>query len=424
MVNEPPVRIENRTQLIYLLSEAAELEHGISCCYLFAGFSMKSGADEGVSEEQLAAIQRWKATVMEVAVQEMLHLALVNNLLTAIGGAPHIRRPNLPTSPAMYPESFELDLRPFNEETLNGFIFLERPESQGTPGPEDTASASRRSQPVRAGDIFFDRPQYETVGHLYRGIEDGFRYLAEKYGDERLFVGAATSQAAEYPRLPGLIAVMDLKSCIEAIELIVEQGEGARGENAEGHYARFVAIRREYAELKRQQPSFEPGRPVVVNPYTHVPGDLHDPGKVSLIADPQSVAACNLFDGAYELLIQMLGRFFSRMEESPEILRLLTDLSTGLMSRVLRPLGDIITTLPAGPSYPGMRAGPSFYVPRNVHTPPHKRAAWFAWQERLRELSAYCAILDMHRNAPAGLARIGQTLGRFADRIADAGLAK
>ena len=84
-MNEPPVRIESRTQLVYLLSEAAELEHGINCCYLFAGFSFKSSVDEGVSQAQLQAIRGWKRTLMEVAVQEMLHLGLVCNLLTAVG---------------------------------------------------------------------------------------------------------------------------------------------------------------------------------------------------------------------------------------------------------------------------------------------------------------------------------------------------
>ena len=42
-----PVRIENRAQLIYLLTEAAELEHGIMCSYMFAAFTMKQSASEG-----------------------------------------------------------------------------------------------------------------------------------------------------------------------------------------------------------------------------------------------------------------------------------------------------------------------------------------------------------------------------------------
>ena len=36
---EAPVRIENRAQMLYLLTEAAELEHGIMCCYLFTAAS-------------------------------------------------------------------------------------------------------------------------------------------------------------------------------------------------------------------------------------------------------------------------------------------------------------------------------------------------------------------------------------------------
>ena len=37
------VSIENRAQLIYLLTEAAELEHNVLCSYLFALFTMKIG---------------------------------------------------------------------------------------------------------------------------------------------------------------------------------------------------------------------------------------------------------------------------------------------------------------------------------------------------------------------------------------------
>jgi len=41
-------------------------------------------------------VQRWRQQVSRVATQEMLHLALVHNLLPAIGAAPHMVRPDLP----------------------------------------------------------------------------------------------------------------------------------------------------------------------------------------------------------------------------------------------------------------------------------------------------------------------------------------
>jgi hypothetical protein len=77
--------IEHREALIYMLCEAAELEHGIMCQYLFAAFSLKQSADEGLTEEELTAVRRWRQQVSHVATQEMLHLALVHNLLSAVG---------------------------------------------------------------------------------------------------------------------------------------------------------------------------------------------------------------------------------------------------------------------------------------------------------------------------------------------------
>jgi len=41
---EAPFVIEHREALIYMLCEAAELEHGIMCQYLFAAFSLKDAS--------------------------------------------------------------------------------------------------------------------------------------------------------------------------------------------------------------------------------------------------------------------------------------------------------------------------------------------------------------------------------------------
>ena len=71
-----PVRIENRAQLIYLLTEAAELEHGVMCSYLFAAFSLKKDVKEGIAEEQLAIVRRWRGTILQIAIQEMVHMSL------------------------------------------------------------------------------------------------------------------------------------------------------------------------------------------------------------------------------------------------------------------------------------------------------------------------------------------------------------
>src|ERR1700750_2441953 len=86
---EEPFVIEHREALIYMLCEAAELEHGIMCGYLYGAFSLKQSADEGLSASEAGAVQRWRKHIFHIAAQEMLHLSLVQNLLSAIGaGSP------------------------------------------------------------------------------------------------------------------------------------------------------------------------------------------------------------------------------------------------------------------------------------------------------------------------------------------------
>ncbi|MFL5700644.1 MAG: ferritin-like domain-containing protein, partial [Ktedonobacteraceae bacterium] len=96
MTQENPIVIEDREELIFILSEAAALEHMIMCQYLYAAFSLKRDVSEGITAEQLEAIKGWERVVSHVATQEMLHLALVSNLLSAIGASPFFSRPNFP----------------------------------------------------------------------------------------------------------------------------------------------------------------------------------------------------------------------------------------------------------------------------------------------------------------------------------------
>src|SRR5436309_15038109 len=86
---EAPFVIEHREALIYMLCEAAELEHGIMCQYLFAAFSLKQTREEGLTAGELESVLRWRQVIFHVSTEEMLHLALVEHLLSAIGAAPH-----------------------------------------------------------------------------------------------------------------------------------------------------------------------------------------------------------------------------------------------------------------------------------------------------------------------------------------------
>src|SRR6516165_10634242 len=125
--SEPRISIESREQLLYLLAEAAEIEHSLMCCYLFAAFSLKERLDEGVGADELEAIERWRRATTSVAIEEMTHLALVANLTTALGGAAHFSRPNFPVGAGFYPSGIAVQLAPFDRDTLQHFL-------PGTPG--------------------------------------------------------------------------------------------------------------------------------------------------------------------------------------------------------------------------------------------------------------------------------------------------
>jgi len=385
---EAPFVIEHREALIYMLCEAAELEHGIMCQYLFAAFSMKEQAAEGLTEDQAAAVRRWRKQISHVAAQEMLHLALVQNLLSAIGAAPHLSRPNFPQPASHYPAGVKLTLLPFGEAALRHFMFLERPEGMALHDAPGLAAFSRAAPAMQPGDIAPHAQDFATVGHLYRSIEAGIDHLAQKYGERWLFVGPPRAQATQqYFGWPELVAVTDVASAHRAIDEILEQGEGPRGDWQNAHFGQFVAILDEFEQLRQADRGFDPVRPVI--PLNVRPSERNP--DVPLVTDPLAQRVMDLFNVCYEILLLMLQRFFAHTEETDAQLKALADGTYALMVQAIKPLGDIITTLPAGPEYPGQTAGPSFELfYESDYVLPHREAAWVLMAERIEQAAAFC----------------------------------
>src|SRR5579872_1294991 len=390
---EAPFVIEHREALIYMLCQAAELEHGIMCQYLFAAFSLKEDTAEGLTEEQAATVRRWRQQISHVAAQEMLHLALVQNLLSAIGAAPHLSRPNFPQPASHYPAGVHLALLPFGEEALRHFMFLERPEGmdiQDAAGMAAFEKAAPAAIPrMQVGEIVPRGQDFATVGHLYRSVEAGIAHLAEKFGEEALFVGPPRAQATQqYFGWPELVAVTDVASAQRAIDEILEQGEGPRGHWKDAHFGQFVAILDEIEQLREANRAFGPVRPVTA---VNVRPSERDTS-VPLATDPIARQVMDLFNVSYEILLLILQRFFAHTEETNPQLKALADASVNLMFDAIEPLGDLVTTLPAGPEYPGRTAGPSFELfYESDSLLPHRDAAWVLLAERIEEAAAFCA---------------------------------
>jgi Ferritin-like len=165
------------------------------CEYLFAQFTLKRSADEGLSADQLAKVAAWERVLIDVIKQEMLHLALTTNLLTAIGAAPHLHRPNFPILSRWYPPGVQLALVPFGERALRHFIYLERPEGMDLADAEGFAAVGQ-AQPLTTAEELMAVPEdYQTVGHLYRGIEHGLERLVQRHGERGVFIGPPEAQA-------------------------------------------------------------------------------------------------------------------------------------------------------------------------------------------------------------------------------------
>jgi hypothetical protein len=304
-VDEPVIRIESREQLLYLLAEAAEIEHNLMCCYLFAAFSLKSSTTEGVSESELSAIRGWRQAIMAVAVEEMTHLSLVANLTTALGGAAHFSRPNFPVGAGLYPSGIVVKLAAFDRDTLQHFVYLERPEGFDVPDGQGFSVASNYVRETVTGKCMPSAQDYWTVGHLYRALEEGLRGMVQRYGEPGTFIGDPSAQIGpDIASLPGLSAVHGLKTALKALDTIVEQGEGARNASSGSHHGRFLAIAKEYDALVARRTDFVPHRPVASNPVMRRPPD--STGKLFVDA-PDAAKLLDLGNAQYGLMLRCLA---------------------------------------------------------------------------------------------------------------------
>jgi CDGSH-type Zn-finger protein len=435
MQTEVPVRsrvapVETREELLYLLTRASELEHDLACSYLYAGYSIKTRPEEGgVTHDELLAIRGWKGKIAHVAVEEMLHLGQVANLLTAIGGAPHFARSNFPLPASTFPFGIAISLEPLSQALIERFVVYEMPGEDALPpdrmaqyeairervaGDVDHHEILRQQNTIEPFDVDF-----KTIGDFYHKIETAFTSMSP----ERLFIGDPAVQAnPTYLDLPKeLVQVVDVASACKAIEMIVEQGESPTSEHPDAHFVVFDGIRREYEALAQKAASegrrFEPFRPLLTNPSTRGSGLV--PG-TNRITGPVAQEFAGLFNSAYALMLMMLVRFFAHGGETEEELRLLARGTLRMMASVLRPFGEALAKTPAGPEYPGKNAGPTFGFTGNIHLLAHKNAAWIFFLERLYDLAnrathlAECAALPQEvQEAAAALESVAEHLTPF-----------
>lgn len=204
------------------LQQAIELEHATIPTYLYALYSIVPGKNVAIAE-----------IIQSVVVEEMLHLTLVSNVLNALGGSPVLDTPHfIPSYPGPLPGAVEADLivplEPLSLALVTEvFMVIEEPED-----PLDF--------PVRASVADVEVPL--TIGQFYRQIKDTIVAL----GDSAFVPGPRNQIGPD--QMDQAVVVTDVATAGQAIDTIIEQGEGTQTQPLEvaggdyAHYYRFAEI--------------------------------------------------------------------------------------------------------------------------------------------------------------------------------------
>jgi hypothetical protein len=150
-------------ELLRLLRDAAEIEHGLMLQYLYCAFSVKAQYQPLIGVGAPSS-----KDILGVAVQEMHHLGAVNRLLVALGSCPHLARQDFPYEPDIYP--FPFNLEPLSRVTAAKYVYTEGTAAAFAANiqrsPEDEQFRIRVLSDIGA----LDRPNH--VGSLYRNVLD------------------------------------------------------------------------------------------------------------------------------------------------------------------------------------------------------------------------------------------------------------
>jgi CDGSH-type Zn-finger protein/uncharacterized Fe-S cluster protein YjdI len=380
----------SREQLLYWLHEAAEIEHNLMCCYLYAAFSLKRDS-AGWRPEERDAVARWRRVITAVALEEMSHLALVGNLVNALGASPPLTRPAFPVEGGPYPAGFVIRLAPFCAATIEHFTFLERPQHE-TAVADGAGFAPSRTyrRAVPASRLSPGPRDYTTVGELYEVIAASLHAAAAEHGEAALFVGDPALQLdATLAPLPGVAPVTDLRSALAAVTTIVTQGEGAGSESADSHFCRFSRIADELAALTAANPGFEPAWPAASNPVMNAP--VHSAAERVHVNHPQNAHWLDIGNAMYTTSLRCLLQGFVATDRRAKQAWLNASFE---MMRALLPVGMGLAARPAQGDAALPHGGLTFTPLRTLAALPEGRAERVV-AERLAQLRERALALPL-----------------------------
>lgn len=222
---------ETIAELRKYLQAALEVEHLTIPVYMTGMYTIRPGTNRTAHY-----------AIRSVLLEEMLHMTLVANLLTAVGGEPEVAHPHfLRRYPSKLPMSSdrlpEIGLRHFSKQALETFLTIEKPRSF-------SLDAERGSG-------------WTSIGQFYDTIRQGLTTLVGRQGESEVFTGRHAPQVGPedfYNSGGEVFAITGLESALTALRVVSEQGEGVHdsiwdsddqlfGEERQlAHYFRFNEI--------------------------------------------------------------------------------------------------------------------------------------------------------------------------------------
>ncbi|GAA3533669.1 ferritin-like protein [Zobellella aerophila] len=347
---------EQKNALFPLLQTAMELELSTIPPYLTALLSIRPEANRVAAN-----------LIRTVMMEEMLHMTLVGNLTASLGGRVALGEGNLPAYPLSMEfegqrfrdRQFEVDLAPFSEAGLDTFMQIEMPTDWMDREPSYKAFAE-----IEVPGI--------TIGAFYQMIEQQLAQMCAQYPESEVFCGDPAHQIDENYYWAGggkPVVITTLASAREALQLIIEQGEGAGGGLMDGdrHYfdqplevAHFFRFR-EIAFGRHYRPDDHPKEPPTGTQFevdfAAVYPIIRNPKAADYGGDEQMARWNHQFNAAYSLMLDQIAQAFNG---NPEVLY--TAIVNGMHS--LTPVARQMMTTPIAEDPEGRHGGPSFeWVP-------------------------------------------------------------
>jgi Ferritin-like len=335
------------------LQKAIELEFSTIPPYLTAMYSIVPGTNQPAAD-----------IIRSVVMEEMLHLTLAANLLSAIGGRPALNvaelLPEYPIQLKFSDRQFPIGLQKFSPEAIETFLRIEMPARLLPSGRLQRPGENLLRGGFRDVDL-----TGRTIGEFYadiiQALEDACRY----YGEEQVFTGDPARQVDTRYYYNGggeALRIGSLKEALEALHLIVDQGEAAGDSLSDGdtefgqayevaHYYRFNEIKHQRYYAPTDKFGDEPSGPEMRVDYAAVYDMRPNPRQQDYPAGSALAQAADEFNQLYTGFMNVLHEAFNgRPDALIEAVTLMFSLKYKAIELLKNPIPDA----------DGQHAGPGF----------------------------------------------------------------